>query len=102
MKEFKIERPWGPPKLRKLFQSVAKAINERTPKKGFGIETSDLADGIRISLSDQPKKEELIDDTNRRSGGGSGGGTASELEGALNGQPVTFHLVETAEPTPRT
>lgn len=101
MDKFKIEKPYGPKPLRKLFQQVADAINLRTPKKGFGTEIQELADGFRINTVDRAKQDEAIvpDDGN----GGTGvGGAASDLEGALNGQPATYHLSQTADPTPRT
>lgn len=98
LSKFKLEKNFGPPKLRKVLQSLADAINARQPIEGLGIRISEVPDGRRISLSDQAKEERGEREDDRRGGGGGGDGEASEIYGALNGQPAIFHLLQSAPP----
>lgn len=100
MKPFKIDKPFGPPKLRNQVQRIAEEISKRTPLKGFGIDISEQPDGLRISLAtdnkEQPAEGSEVDEE-----GGGGGGTGSvDLYGSLNGVPAIFHLSQTADPDP--
>lgn len=91
-------KPWGPARLRQIVKDIQNAINARTPVKGLGIEIDEQPTGAQISTSDsQPSAS---DDT-EISGGGGSGGTPGDIEGALNGAPATYHILQSRPPTPR-
>lgn len=95
MKEFKIDSSWGPPRLRAIFKSIEDAINLRTPLPSESSDVNEKPDGMEII-----QKAWGTPGSDGDVAGGGGGGTASNLYGALNGAPATFHLLQSSAPTP--
>lgn len=91
-------KPWGPPRLRAIIDELVDAINRRTPKEGFGTRADEKADGVMVhaELGASGSAEAVPEDGNVT------GGTPAALVGALNGQPATYHLLQSAPPTPIT
>lgn len=93
----KIE-PWGPKKLRKIFEDIVKAVNTRTPLKGLGTEVDERPDGVEIDTSEAKAAAAVA--AKLAASGGGGFSTHVDIYGSFNGQPAIFHLVQTAPPTP--
>lgn len=89
---FKI-KPWGPRKLQKILEDIAREITERTPLPGCGVHVGEEPDGMPLSL-------ETPSHVNPDDSSGGGGGTSVNLYGALNGAPAVFHLLQSSAPTP--
>jgi hypothetical protein len=86
MATFKL-KPWGPKRLRDLFEAVTDEINRRTPVKGIGIGIDETPTGYQISV--EPPSGAKDAEQKGGGGGGGGGGTptvlATEFVSASNG-----------------
>lgn len=97
LSSFKIDKPFGPPRLRKIVQQIVDRINQISPIPGAGIDIDQEPDGRQISTKIIPSSTDQAG-----SGGpiGSNSGTPADLVGAVNGAPGKFHLIQNADPEP--
>lgn len=91
----------GPVFLQEQLGELQDAINERTPLKGLGIALNETENGVQISTEQGQSPTDAAVQTGN-SGSGGTPGTAVDLYGALNGAPATFHILQSADPTPIT
>lgn len=89
---FKITK-WGPKKLQAIFQEAEDEINGITPLQGRGIIFEWRDDGVLIETVSAVAASQAGD-------GSSGTGPNINVYGAFNGNPVLFHLLQSAPPTP--
>lgn len=90
-------KPWGPKPLRKILEQLQNAINERTPKEGFGTRIKEHKDGVQIhaEVGASGGAEALAEPE-----GVPSSGTPRDVYGAFNGEPAVFHLLESSPPDP--
>lgn len=109
---FHLDEDFGPPKLRKIHQTLVSWINAITPKEGLGIklvrgtasgqasvskEGLGAASGIQIHADPGVSGEASIKKPSPSGGGSSG--TPVDVYGAFNGAPAVFHLFQSSAPT---
>lgn len=98
MDRFKIDRPYGPSRLREVHGQLVQEINKRTPIEGIGIRITEHENGFQISTETKPGPEKS--GTEGTQGGGGTDGTSIDIYGAFNGDPAIFHLLQSSAPTP--
>lgn len=95
MKAFKLQKSFGPPRQRAIFNQIVEEINKRTPLEDFGIWITEEPGGMRISTK-SPNAKNKTDTTQGASGGT---GTPVDIYGALNGAVTIYHLLQSSPPT---